>query len=208
MLMTEIMESTTYWKLLTKPQKTPEKTRSESNLDPFSELKIIYHFRIRRVMATEPIMCIIFGLSLREKRMTIKGFRNTSVSLVICIIVGILFGIPAHFISMFQDVAPYPTQEMSGSKICCPEQSRDLKYNVKIYQKNTKHLGEAKALIASVIVAVASGVSVSFAILSNSLAAMIGNAISLSLLPPSVNCVSHLEYYLPGSPCISRGSVL
>lgn len=33
-------------------------------------------------------MCIIFGLSLREKRMTIKGFRNTSVSLVICIIVG------------------------------------------------------------------------------------------------------------------------
>lgn len=83
-------------------------------------------------------MCIIFGLSLREKRMTIKGFRNTSVSLVICIIVGefckllkikislvvvysvfyfpagILFGIPAHFISMFQGVSPYPTQEMSG----------------------------------------------------------------------------------------------
>nr|CDS32381.1 protein of unknown function DUF389 [Hymenolepis microstoma] len=111
----------------------------------------------------EPIMCIIFGLSLRERRMTVKGFRNTSVSLVICIIVGILFGIPAHFISMFQGVTPYPTQEMSGR-------------------------GEAKALIASVIVAAASGVSISFAVLSNSLAAMIGNAISLSLLPPSVNC--------------------
>ncbi|KAM7542698.1 hypothetical protein Aperf_G00000017344 [Anoplocephala perfoliata] len=111
----------------------------------------------------EPIMCIIFGLSLREKRMTIKGFRNTTVSLAICIIVGILFGIPAHFISMFQGVAPYPTKEMSGR-------------------------GEAKALIGSVIVAAASGVSISFAILSNSLAAMIGNAISLSLLPPAVNC--------------------
>ena len=36
----------------------------------------------------EPIMCIIFGLSLRERRMTMKGFRNTTVSLVICIIVG------------------------------------------------------------------------------------------------------------------------
>lgn len=33
-------------------------------------------------------MCIIFGLSLREPRMTMKGFRNTSVSLIICIIVG------------------------------------------------------------------------------------------------------------------------
>lgn len=53
--------------------------------------------------------------------------------------------------------------------------------------------GEAKALIGSVIVAAASGVSVSFAILSNSLAAMIGNAISLSLLPPAVNCVSSLS---------------
>ncbi|VUZ44732.1 unnamed protein product [Hymenolepis diminuta] len=125
--------------------------------------KFVNSLKSRLTVAQEPIMCIIFGLSLREKRMTIKGFRNTSVSLVICIIVGILFGIPAHFISMFQDVAPYPTQEMSGR-------------------------GEAKALIASVIVAVASGVSVSFAILSNSLAAMIGNAISLSLLPPSVNC--------------------
>ncbi|CDS37649.1 protein of unknown function DUF389 [Echinococcus multilocularis] len=111
----------------------------------------------------EPIMCIIFGLSLRERRMTMKGFRNTSVSLVICIIVGIAFGIPAHFISMFQGISPYPTSEMSSR-------------------------GEAKALIASIIVASASGVSVSFAILSNSLAAMIGNAISLSLLPPSVNC--------------------
>uniref|UniRef100_A0A5K3FNX3 DUF389 domain-containing protein n=1 Tax=Mesocestoides corti TaxID=53468 RepID=A0A5K3FNX3_MESCO len=111
----------------------------------------------------EPIMCIIFGLSLREKRMTMKGFRNTTVSLLICIIVGILFGIPAHFISMFQGVSPYPTSQMSSR-------------------------GEAKALIGSVIVAATSGVSVSFAILSNSLAAMIGNAISLSLLPPSVNC--------------------
>ncbi|VDM18390.1 unnamed protein product [Hydatigera taeniaeformis] len=111
----------------------------------------------------EPIMCIIFGLSLREPRMTTKGFRNTSVSLIICIIVGIAFGIPAHFISMFQGIAPYPTSEMSSR-------------------------GEAKALIASIVVASASGVSVSFAILSNSLAAMIGNAISLSLLPPSVNC--------------------
>ncbi|KAL5969213.1 hypothetical protein TSMEX_003053 [Taenia solium] len=140
----------------------------------------------------EPIMCIIFGLSLREPRMTTKGFRNTSVSLIICIIVGrfvsnkrksyarsskvsgytcpvsyfllgIAFGIPAHFISMFQGISPYPTSEMSSR-------------------------GEAKALIASIIVASASGVSVSFAILSNSLAAMIGNAISLSLLPPSVNC--------------------
>uniref|UniRef100_A0A0X3PJD2 Uncharacterized protein MJ0678 n=1 Tax=Schistocephalus solidus TaxID=70667 RepID=A0A0X3PJD2_SCHSO len=111
----------------------------------------------------EPIMCIIFGLSLREKRMTKKGLRNTAISLVICICVGLTFGIAAHYISIFQDTVPYPTNEMMGR-------------------------GYAKSLIASVVVAAASGVSISFAVLSNSLAAMIGNAISLSLLPPAVNC--------------------
>ncbi|VDN38913.1 unnamed protein product [Dibothriocephalus latus] len=73
------------------------------------------------------------------------------------------FGIAAHYISIFQDTNPYPTSEMISR-------------------------GYAKSLIASVVVAAASGVSISFAILSNSLAAMIGNAISLSLLPPAVNC--------------------
>nr|VZI39941.1 unnamed protein product [Spirometra erinaceieuropaei] len=111
----------------------------------------------------EPIMCIIFGLSLREKRMTTKGLRNTAASLVICIFVGLTFGIAAHYISIFQDTFPYPTGEMISR-------------------------GYAKSLIGSVVVAAASGVSISFAILSNSLAAMIGNAISLSLLPPAVNC--------------------
>ncbi|VEL33285.1 unnamed protein product [Protopolystoma xenopodis] len=50
--------------------------------------------------------------------------------------------------------------------------------------------GRISGFISSALVAAFSGVSVAFAILSNSVAAMIGNAISLSLLPPAVNCVS------------------
>lgn len=50
--------------------------------------------------------------------------------------------------------------------------------------------GELRSFIGSMLVAAFSGVSVSFAILSKRLSALIGNAISLSLLPPAVNCVS------------------
>ncbi|VDL94903.1 unnamed protein product [Schistocephalus solidus] len=106
----------------------------------------------------EPIMCIIFGLSLREKRMTKKGLRNTAISLVICICVGKSTVPSVEFYLLL-----FPLDDFRGY---------------------------AKSLIASVVVAAASGVSISFAVLSNSLAAMIGNAISLSLLPPAVNCVS------------------
>ncbi|KAF6777083.1 hypothetical protein AHF37_02842 [Paragonimus kellicotti] len=50
-----------------------------------------------------------------------------------------------------------------------------------------KQRGQAKSLLASMLVAGFSGISVAFATLSKRLAALIGNAISLSLLPPAVN---------------------
>ncbi|CAH8649844.1 unnamed protein product [Heterobilharzia americana] len=111
----------------------------------------------------DPIMCILFGLNLRDRNMTTKGIRNTSVSLIICVLIGLTFGYVAHVISAFQDVTPYPTSEMAQR-------------------------GELRSFIGSMLVAAFSGVSVSFAILSKRLSALIGNAISLSLLPPAVNC--------------------
>ncbi|RTG88957.1 uncharacterized protein DC041_0001906 [Schistosoma bovis] len=111
----------------------------------------------------DPIMCILFGLNLRDRNMTTKGIRNTSISLIICVMIGLTFGYVAHAISAFQDVTPYPTSEMVQR-------------------------GELRSFIGSMLVAAFSGVSVSFAILSKRLSALIGNAISLSLLPPAVNC--------------------
>nr|CAX82499.1 hypothetical protein [Schistosoma japonicum] len=111
----------------------------------------------------DPIMCILFGLNLRDRNMTTKGIRNTSISLIICVMIGLTFGYVAHIISAFQDVTPYPTSEMVQR-------------------------GELRSFIGSMLVAAFSGVSVSFAILSKRLSALIGNAISLSLLPPAVNC--------------------
>ncbi|CAH8578468.1 unnamed protein product [Schistosoma turkestanicum] len=111
----------------------------------------------------DPIMCILFGLNLRDRNMTMKGIRNTSISLIICVMIGLTFGYVAHAISAFQDVTPYPTSEMVQR-------------------------GELRSFIGSMLVAAFSGVSVSFAILSKRLSALIGNAISLSLLPPAVNC--------------------
>ncbi|KAL3317309.1 hypothetical protein Ciccas_004040 [Cichlidogyrus casuarinus] len=110
----------------------------------------------------DPIMCLLFGLSLRDSDLIKKGIRNGLASLLICILVGFFFGIPAHFVSEFEGTKPYPTAEMVNR-------------------------GKAKGLISSAIVAFFSGVSVAFATLHNSLAALIGNAISLSLLPPAVN---------------------
>lgn len=33
-------------------------------------------------------MCILFGLTLRDRAMIVKGIRNTSISLIICISIG------------------------------------------------------------------------------------------------------------------------
>ncbi|KAF5403641.1 hypothetical protein PHET_02765, partial [Paragonimus heterotremus] len=110
----------------------------------------------------DPILCILFGLTLREKHMLRKGVRNTAISLLLCVCMGLTFGYVAHSVSNFEQVTPYPTSEM-------------------------KQRGQAKSLLASMLVAGFSGISVAFATLSKRLAALIGNAISLSLLPPAVN---------------------
>ncbi|CAH8513471.1 unnamed protein product [Dicrocoelium dendriticum] len=65
-------------------------------------------------------------------------------------------------VSCFEGITPYPTSEM-------------------------KLRGQAKSFVASVMVSSFSGISVAFATLSRRLTALIGNAISLSLLPPAVN---------------------
>ncbi|KAA3682476.1 uncharacterized protein DEA37_0007225 [Paragonimus westermani] len=115
----------------------------------------------------DPILCILFGLTLREKHMLRKGVRNTAISLLLCVCMGLTFGYVAHSVSNFEQVTPYPTSEM-------------------------KQRGQSKSLLASMLVAGFSGISVAFATLSKRLAALIGNAISLSLLPPAVNSMSSL----------------
>ncbi|KAG5445775.1 hypothetical protein CSKR_113364 [Clonorchis sinensis] len=110
----------------------------------------------------DPIMCILFGLTLREPHMLKTGARNTAISLLFCVLLGLSFGYIAHSVSNFERITPYPTGEM-------------------------KMRGQADSFIASMLVASFSGISVAFATLSKRVAALIGNAISLSLLPPAVN---------------------
>ncbi|KAA0191069.1 hypothetical protein FBUS_02620 [Fasciolopsis buskii] len=111
----------------------------------------------------DPIVCILFGLNLREPHMLKKGIKNTAISLILCVGLGLTFGYVAHSVSNFERVSPYPTHEM-------------------------KSRGQVISFLASMLVASFSGISVAFATLSKRVAALIGNAISLSLLPPAVNC--------------------
>ncbi|CAL8100099.1 unnamed protein product [Calicophoron daubneyi] len=111
----------------------------------------------------DPIMCILFGMNLKEAKMLKKGVKNTAISLFLCVGLGLTFGYVGHLVSNFENITPYPTAEM-------------------------KQRGQAKSFIASMLVACFSGISVAFATLSRRVAALIGNAISLSLLPPAVNC--------------------
>eukprot|EP00981_Chlorochromonas_danica_P005346 scaffold1083_cov165-Ochromonas_danica.AAC.2 len=105
-----------------------------------------------------PILSITFGLSIGDKRTIRKGVRNELVGIAISLITGLIMG---FFASLYYH-PDYRSDEMVNR-------------------------GEASGLFYGFIVATASGVAVVVAISMGGLNAIVGTAISASLLPPIVN---------------------
>eukprot|EP01031_Cornospumella_fuschlensis_P027218 gene27218-32884_t len=106
-----------------------------------------------------PILSITFGLAVGDKPTVKKGLRNEFVGIFIALTVGLVMG----FIASACYPPSYRSSEMTGR-------------------------GDARNLILGFIVAFASGIAVVVAISMGGVNAIVGTAISASLLPPIVNC--------------------
>ncbi|UJR18300.1 hypothetical protein I4U23_005203 [Adineta vaga] len=111
-----------------------------------------------------PIMAIVFGVSVREKSLWRQGVRNELIGLILCIVWGFIIGLCTTFAgTTWGSSSSFPTPEM-------------------------KARGDLKRLWVGVLIALPSGAGVALSILGGNTGSLVGVAISASLLPPAVNC--------------------
>eukprot|EP01121_Diplochlamys_sp_Union-15-3_P010971 TRINITY_DN3143_c0_g1_i2.p1 TRINITY_DN3143_c0_g1~~TRINITY_DN3143_c0_g1_i2.p1 ORF type:complete len:233 (-),score=45.61 TRINITY_DN3143_c0_g1_i2:37-657(-) len=111
-----------------------------------------------------PILGLTFGTITRNSEMIWKGLRNEVIGVLITFFVGSLFGLVLSFTKM-----AWPTQEMTVR-------------------------GSLSSLWGGIAIAIPSGVGVALAITGGGANALVGIAISASLLPPVVNSGINLVY--------------
>ncbi|CAB4067591.1 unnamed protein product [Lepeophtheirus salmonis] len=114
-----------------------------------------------------PILAGIFGFVIQDSSLIIQGVRNELVSLLMCICIGMFFGILMSLIILFDlygviDVSQWPSDEMLSR-------------------------GRTKGLITGIFVAIPSGAGIALSVLGGNAGSLVGVAISASLLPPAVN---------------------
>ncbi|CAF3710169.1 unnamed protein product [Adineta steineri] len=122
-----------------------------------------------------PILGIVFGLSVREHSLWKRGFRNELIGLIICITCGFIIGLFTTFAeTKWGNSTSFPTSEM-------------------------KSRGDIKRLWVGVLIALPSGAGVALSVLGGNTGSLVGVAISASLLPPAVNCGLLFAYALLGT---------
>lgn len=107
-----------------------------------------------------PVLSLTFGATLNQWEMAKIGLRNELISLVICIITGFIVGL-VYTLST-KGTRDWPTVEM-------------------------RNRGSAESLGDGAFIAFVSGIGVALSVSGDYLSAIIGVAISASLLPPAVN---------------------
>ncbi|CAF1547769.1 unnamed protein product [Adineta ricciae] len=111
-----------------------------------------------------PIMGIVFGVSIHEKSLWRQGVQNELIGLILCILWGFFIGLcTTHAETNWGSSSSFPTPEM-------------------------KARGDLKRLWVGVLIALPSGAGVALSILGGNIGSLVGVAISASLLPPAVNC--------------------
>ena len=116
-----------------------------------------------------PILAIVFGTAVRNRKLFRVGVKRELYCLLICVLCGFIFG--CIFVVKFNRTrsllaitssADWPTVEMSSRT-------------------------GWSCLVVGLAVAVPSGVGVAISVLGGNSGSMVGVAISASLLPPAVN---------------------
>lgn len=107
-----------------------------------------------------PVLALTFGSLIHDVRLTMLGLKHELISLLMCIAIGYVIGIISICIGTEGD---WPTAEM-------------------------RNRGVINSLAIGFAVAIPSGVGVALSVLGNNNSSLVGVAISVSLLPPAVNC--------------------
>lgn len=118
---------------------------------------------IEPVMAT--VMAITFGLVIRDPDLTRTGVRSCIISLIICLVVGYVYGVILFFWKVEWHPPPdgyWPTGEMSVR-------------------------GEWRTLIYGTLQALAAGGAIAVTLLNDNQAALVGVAVASTFLPPFIN---------------------
>ncbi|CAF1225266.1 unnamed protein product [Adineta steineri] len=122
-----------------------------------------------------PILGIVFGLSVRDQSLWRHGLRNEIIGLIICTTCGFIIGLfTTIFETKWGSSTSFPTSEM-------------------------KSRGDGKRLWVGVFIALPSGAGVALSVLGGNTGSLVGVAISASLLPPAVNCGLLFAYSLLGT---------
>lgn len=118
---------------------------------------------IEPVMAT--VIAITFGLVIQDRSLTMTGVRSCIISLIICLVVGYLYGIIVFIWSEGWNPPPngiWPTPEMAVR-------------------------GEWRTLWYGALQALAAGGAISVTLLNDNQAALVGVAVASTFLPPFIN---------------------
>lgn len=118
---------------------------------------------IEPVMAT--VIAITFGLVIQDRSLTMTGVRSCIISLIICLVVGYIYGVIVFFWSEGWNPPPagvWPTPEMAVR-------------------------GEWRTLWYGALQALAAGGAISVTLLNDNQAALVGVAVASTFLPPFIN---------------------
>jgi len=126
-----------------------------------------------------PVLAMTFGSNILDYSLIQLGVVSELLSLAICVVMGFLIGLCV--IAVGTD-GSWPTEQM-------------------------KIRGQVPGLLVGLAIAVPSGLGVALSVLGNNTSSLVGVAISLSLLPPAVNCGLALAYAAVGFQA-DRGAVL
>ncbi|XP_050403275.2 uncharacterized protein LOC126819336 [Patella vulgata] len=113
-----------------------------------------------------PILAIVFGIVIRNGSLWKLGLRTELIGLLMCIIIGFVFGLVPGGMSLnganWGSTDDFPTIEMSSR-------------------------GVPRSLGIGLLIALPSGAGVALSVLGGNMGSLVGVAISASLLPPIVN---------------------
>mmetsp|Transcript_14594 Transcript_14594/g.19203 ORF Transcript_14594/g.19203 Transcript_14594/m.19203 type:complete len:582 (-) Transcript_14594:7-1752(-) len=121
-----------------------------------------------------PILAFTFGTTIRNKKLIQIGLRNELVSLLLCVVVGVVIGLIGTGWGV-------DNCDDTGNEPCWPT-----------YEMSSR--GTWDGLLLGVAIAVPSGMGVALSVLGNNTSSLVGVAISASLLPPAVNCGMMIAY--------------
>ena len=134
-----------------------------------------------------PILAIVFGTRIKNKKLVKIGIYREMYSLLICIICGFIFG--CLFVVKFNRLEFLIVEIVDNNNIMIFSRTRNVLAVTSLTWPSPEMASRTgwSCLVVGLAIAIPSGVGVAISVLGGNAGSMVGVAISASLLPPAVN---------------------